>query len=60
MAQNPAKPEKKIAQQVGYRDSWWPGAESTRAEDARSYFLLKRMKPDAIAFSITNDGNETI
>jgi len=21
----------KIAQQVGYRDSWWPGAESTRS-----------------------------
>jgi hypothetical protein len=26
--------QKKIAQQVGYRDSWWLGAESTRAEDA--------------------------
>jgi len=25
---------KKIAQQVGYCDSWWPGAESIRAEDA--------------------------
>jgi len=28
MAANSAKPEKKIAQQVGYWDSWWPGAES--------------------------------
>jgi hypothetical protein len=28
MASNPAKPEKKIAQQVDYLNSWWPGAES--------------------------------
>jgi hypothetical protein len=25
---------KKIAQQVDYCVSWWPGAESTKAEDA--------------------------
>ena len=37
---NPVKPQKKIAQQVGYCVSWWPGAESTRAEDAEPYFLL--------------------
>ena len=29
MAPNPAKP-KKIAQQVGYRVPWWPGAESNQ------------------------------
>jgi hypothetical protein len=28
MAPKSAKPKKKIAQQVGYWDSWWPGAES--------------------------------
>ena len=31
MASNPAKPQKKIAQQVGYRDSWLPGAASISA-----------------------------
>jgi hypothetical protein len=30
IAINPAKPQKKIAQQVGYSNSWWPGAESTK------------------------------
>ncbi len=39
MASNPAKPEKKIAQQVDYLNSWWPGAESTRAEDAQPYLI---------------------
>ena len=40
MARNPAKPEKKIAQQVGYSDSWWPGAESNhRHKDFQSSAL---------------------
>ena len=34
---NPVKPQKKIAQQVGYCVSWWPGAEWTSAEDALIY-----------------------
>ena len=40
MAPSPTKPEKKIAQQVGYRDSWWPGAESNhRHKDFQSSAL---------------------
>jgi hypothetical protein len=34
MVANLAKPEKKIAQQVGYLNSWWPGAELARDKDA--------------------------
>jgi len=29
----PNQTSKKIAQQVGYSASWWPGAESTRTQD---------------------------
>jgi len=32
MTSNPANPQKKIAQLVGYCDSWWPGAERTKNE----------------------------
>jgi hypothetical protein len=40
MAADPSGPQKKIAQQVGYRDSWWPGAESNhRHKDFQSSAL---------------------
>ena len=37
---DPAKPQKKIAQQVDYLNSWWPGAESNhRHKDFQSSAL---------------------
>ena len=47
MAPNPAKPEKKIAQQVGYCVSWWPGAESNhRHKD----FQISSDRPLSLCF----------
>ena len=49
MASNPARPEKKIAQQVGYKDSWWPGAESNQGLGcltlALDYLFKRHHKP---------------
>jgi hypothetical protein len=42
MAANSAKPQMKIAQQVGYCDSWWPGAESTRSDKFLGISLASR------------------
>ena len=42
MASPPAKPQKKVAQQVDYGYSWWPGVESTRAKDAPKSITYKK------------------
>jgi len=49
---NPGQPniiplaQKKIAQQVGYLDSWWPGAESTRAETNPLFYSFDLITKD--------------